>query len=341
VPGERDSAEPSAVSPSSLIAAVFKALEKAELPVDPSWSPEEVGFVAAVREAILAAGTTRVERELNPHGWLQLGVRAPSEQAVADFLVNDLAEAARGWQSGGQIDRFFFMRKPPGLRIRFRGRNLRQRILPNLLERLERAREEGRVTGHEFGVYDAETHQFGGALGLDIAHEWFTADSFAAIALLALEHSGRDTSGREALSLFALNDLISRVAGDSWEQWDVWSELRLTGRLPRLSTTTRAELLEELEKNREGLSRSLWKREVVLASLSVEEQAIANQLCAANSVTAARLKRAAAQGALEYGPRKILPFFIIFHWNRLGFEVPLQMALAFFMEQLLNPKGNA
>jgi thiopeptide-type bacteriocin biosynthesis protein len=338
-----DSSEPPGwrASKRELIDAVIRSFEAAALPGDPSWTPEELGFVVEVRDAFIAAGAARVERELNPDAWLQLGIHFGSAgpDACEKFLAGDLAAAVRAWRARGTLDRFFFMRKPPGLRLRFRGKNLGETLLPALLDFLEGARKSGGIGGHEFGVYDAETHQFGGELGLDIAHEWFTADSLAALAVLALERTGQETNGREALSLFALNDLVSRVAPDPWEQWDVWSNLRLTGRLPILTPSVRTELLEELDKNRTGLTRSLWHREELLASLSAPERAILIDVCAANERVASRFREAARQRALAYGPRKILPFLMVFHWNRWGFDPALQMALAFFMEELLNPKG--
>jgi len=140
------------------------------------------------------------------------------------------------------------------------------------------------------------------------------------------------------LSLLAVNDLIARVAEDPWEQWDVWSEMRLTGRLVDHRSDDAVQLREDLDQNREILEPLLLRREEVIADLTPEEKELVDTYTRCNQSVAGAFREAARARKLSWGPRKILPFFIIFHWNRLGLSMDEQVAFSFFMFELLNPK---
>jgi thiopeptide-type bacteriocin biosynthesis protein len=326
----------------ALIDAVLASFGQAPAPAaaagEAPWSPAELGQLARARELFVAAGTERVLRVTDADRWLQLGVRCASDAACERFLGGGLGAALRGWREAGFFTQFFFMRKPPGARLRFRGADLERALLPKVVGLLEEEARAGRIAGHELGVYDEETHQFGGEVGMDIAHQFFAADSRAFLDLLALPAGGDDASDRETLSLLALNDLVAQIAGDAWERWDVWRNMRLAGRLGSHAPDAEAALASELERNRDALARTLGPREV-LAELPAGEQEILRRVFASNEEIASRFRDAAQAGALVYGPRKTLPFFIVFHWNRWGFDRATQLALSYFMEALQNPKG--
>jgi hypothetical protein len=138
-----------------------------------------------------------------------------------------------------------------------------------------------------------------------------------------------------------MNDLVSRVAEDSWEQWDVWCEMRLTGRLVDPDSDAAADLREDLEDNRALLEPLLFRRQEVIDDLSPDEVAIAGAYMQGNESVAGALREAGRGRALGCSPRKILPFFVVFHWNRIGLGVAEQVALSFFMFELLDPKRRA
>ena len=72
--------------------------------------------------------------------------------------------------------------------------------------------------------------------------------------------------------------------------------------------------------------------------LTRPDREIVRRYLRANSVVARELVRAHRAGELLYPPRQLLPFWIIFHWNRWGFGLNEQVTLAHGVEHLLSPK---
>lgn len=296
----------------------------------------ERGALERARELFLLAGAERLERASDTADWLEVGVapRARGGDAAGTAPAPNLGDTLRGFVrralAEGRVDRFFFMRKPPGLRLRFRGARIRE-FLPDL-----RAELAAVVDVVQIGPYDAETYQFGGETGLDIAHELFTHDSLAILDLLAPPAPEVDTS---LLSLLVLSDLLRRVTGDPFERWDVWAQMKLTGRLPTPEAAREARYDEELDANRAVYQRILDDPDAVTATLPTREAGVVAAMREANALVAERWLSAVRSDRLLYPLRKILPFCIIFHWNRWGLDPDEQVALTYAMERLLDPKG--
>jgi len=334
------SRDPAARDSRSILDAVVASFAGAGVPDDlDSWSPTELGVFARLRAGFIAAGAEQARRMLSPDSWLQLGVAfADAAQARRFQSTALLREAVEAWLAEGLIDGFFFMNKPPGMRLRFSVPGGGERMERRIVDLLERARGEGLLARHEFGIYDQETHQFGGAAGIDIFHRFSTCDSLAILRFKELEAAAATTIDRSVLSLLAMNDLVARVAEDSWEQWDVWCEMRLTGRLVDPDGDAAADLREDLEDNRALLEPVLFRRQEIIDDLAPAEAAIVAATMRGNQSVADALREAARARALGSSPRKILPFFIVFHWNRIGLGIDEQVAFTFFMFELLDPK---
>jgi hypothetical protein len=136
-----------------------------------------------------------------------------------------------------------------------------------------------------------------------------------------------------------LNHLIARVCADKSEQWDTWCNMRLTGRTTPNDADVLQQLRENLEECRDVIEDSVWNPAAIAEDLSSAERDLLNGYLAHNERIAERLLRAARDGTLLYGIRKILPFFIIFHWNRWGISLDEQISLSFYMHEILNPKA--
>jgi thiopeptide-type bacteriocin biosynthesis protein len=334
------SRDPAARGSRSILDAVVSSFAGAGVPdgLD-SWSPTELGVFARLREGFMAAGAEQARRMLSPDSWLQLGVAfADAAQARRFQSTAMLRKAVEAWLAEGLIDSFFFMNKPPGMRLRFSVPGGDERMEDRIVSLLEGARGEGLLEWYEFGIYDQETHQFGGPAGIDIFHRFSTCDSLAILRFRELEAEAATTIDRSVLSILAMNDLVARVAEDSWEQWDLWCEMRLTGRLVDPDSDAAAELRENLEDNRALLEPLLFRRHEVIGDLAPREAAIADAYMRGNQSVADALRGAARARALRSSPRKILPFFIVFHWNRIGLSIDEQVAFSFFMFELLDPK---
>lgn len=319
----------------ALVDRVVAAFAALALPAEGS-SPAELGELARIRDLFLAAGNAEVRRATASESWLQVGLAFADEAQERRFRA-DLVDPVGQWLADGRLSDFFFMSKPPGMRLRF-ATSPGVDLEPDVVALLERARRSGDLERVEFGLYDQETHQFGGAAGIRIFHRFSTADCLAVLRFDALEAAGRASVDRSVLSLLAVTDLVSRVADDTWEQWDVWCEMRATGRLVEPDSDVATALREDLEQNRPLLEAVLERRPELVAELTDEERALVDAYAAVNQATADALREAARARTLAAPPRKILPFFVIFHWNRMGLEIDDQLALTFFLYELLNPR---
>jgi thiopeptide-type bacteriocin biosynthesis protein len=306
---------------------------------DASRSAGDAGALERLRELFIAAGVERMERECDAERWLQIGVSFRGAGQADAFLRDELRPAITRWLAEKRFERFFFMRKAPGLRLRFEGRALETELWPALREIVERGEREGTVRGHEFGVYDAETYQFGGETGLHIAHEFFHHDSLALMDLLAAEREDGEATDRSILSLLVLNDLFRRCVDDGPEHWDVWCNMDLAGRTLNRDREVLQHARKALAANRKTLTLTTGDPSLLLEQLAPAERKAMQRLIDSNESVANRLRQAAREGKLLYGVRKILPFFVIFHWNRWSMGIGEQCVLSYYMQEILNGKS--
>jgi thiopeptide-type bacteriocin biosynthesis protein len=258
-------------------------------------------------------------------GWLQFGLwQAPGQPAVRGVLYAAIRAAVTGLLDTGEAGDFFYMHKPPGLRLRFRaaagtGAELSGRLTA-LLAGWQRS---GLIDGWRPGVYEPEEHLFGGPVSMRSVHRIFTADS---MAWLGFHTAGRAAGPAWALSLAQIRALFRALRIDGWEDRDVWDRLRWqAGR--RLSPATAAR--PELARLASAL-RSAWSA----------RQGPAGQLSPAGAELAAAYQAAVleegkrwrtgylASGDASVGARELAAFLIVFHWNRAGFPVTRQALLA-------------
>jgi thiopeptide-type bacteriocin biosynthesis protein len=299
------------------------------------WSAEDLAQLADLQERFIVAGAEHLERSHNPARWLQYGLRFQHDDQRIAFLAGPLRKFVRKWLSGAGADRFFFMAKPPGLRLRFRGRMLERTLGPALQRLLERERQAGRLAGYEPGIYDMETYQFGGQVGLEIAHEFATYDSVAILDLLS-HRTAADLL--PLLSLTVLNDLAKRLCEDGWELWDAWRSLELAQRSLSPDAVASPAVSASFEEQRELVEQSLSRPDVIQGQLPARIRRVVVSYFDNNARVAERLAAAARSGELLYGVRKIFPFYVVFHWNRWLISREMQLTLTYFMQRLLDPK---
>jgi thiopeptide-type bacteriocin biosynthesis protein len=280
-------------------------------------------FIAAgvegLREAERAIQRIQLDVELDPlgHTWRRL-------------VLGSFPDELRAWLVRRPEARFFFMHKPPGLRLRFLFPDealMRQLdALPAILDA-----RTARVP------YDPEHYLFGGPAAIDLTHRFFSLDSMAVLAYHRLWLEGRAGLGRADFSLVLLDQALRLLTGDAWELWDAWCKLEWTGRLPEpgspvwralappvsAQSAARA-LLEAGGSRRAGASDA---EEAVIASFTEGIPALAE--------AAAQAQRS---GALRCGLREVLPFWIVFHWNRMAFPEDQQKRLALLMSHALSPR---
>jgi thiopeptide-type bacteriocin biosynthesis protein len=125
------------------------------------------------------------------------------------------------------VANFFFMRKPPGLRIRFETTAPQRRWL--LEHELHAWASGARLRAERIvpGVYEPEELLFGGPASMPFVHRIFTVDSQAWLAFCRLEAP----APAWLFSLVLLRHLLDGAGVAGWEDLGVWERIRSqTGR---------------------------------------------------------------------------------------------------------------
>ncbi len=244
--------------------------------------------------------------------WRQVSVWCADWQAVEQMAVAHLGPQLNAAEHAKIINSWWFVRKGPSWRVR---------LLPAIGqdEQATTAMEQtmhdlsGRGTLQRWAVtiYEPEVRAFGGADGIQLAHDLFHADSHH-----LLNHLRRCRSDyRRELGLL-LGTLLLRAAGQEWyEQGDVWARVaahRPTSQLPVSEDTA------------EGVHRLLTARTYSAHS----PLAAAPDWPAAFQHAGEGLAELALHGRLTRGLRAVLAHHILFAWNRAGIPTDQQGILA-------------
>jgi thiopeptide-type bacteriocin biosynthesis protein len=261
--------------------------------------------------------------------WLQVNVALSRAQdtalANARSVLAEISVRLPAWRRQCQLTCFFFMRKPPDLRLRFAGPDPGSRLWPELNQILRSLRDLGAVDRFGCSRYEPENRLFGGVAAMRLVHRHFDCDSNAWIQLDCLSQAGcRTALPIDAVPMAVLNDLFLRVLSDRFEVWDVWRNL---------ATLTHAPAVE---------SETGQPRILVLASLlpvlRPQEADVLKRYERANEAMSRGLRRLDECGRLDVGLRGILPFVAMFHLHRHGYDKDRQAALAQAMSIAWNPR---
>jgi thiopeptide-type bacteriocin biosynthesis protein len=231
--------------------------------------------------------------------WLQVNVSLfPDSGGDRPYVPWDsLAGSVVAWRDEDRFQRFWFVRKPPGLRLRFAGPELGDRLEPALSTWLVAAESVNDIRGFRFGRYEPEEHRFGGPVGLAVAHDLFDRDSAVLLRYETLDEDGRRGIDRHGFALGGLDDLFLRCLDDQAEVWDVWKRLEALLDDPPPAGT---------------VPEQGW------AGLDETGRALARDIAAGNTRAASALRAAADAGRLTTGVRSWLAAAAAFSWNRWG-----------------------
>ncbi len=257
---------------------------------------------------------------------------ASSSRHIEELLASELGPACIRLVGNGHISRWWFMRKNDGgvphIRLRIFGSEpaLSREAVPILGQELTRLEASGRIGHPTTLIYEPETAIFGGPAGIDLAHEIFHQDSHALQRWLLMEQNSDGPSvsrHRPEASMIVLHALLRGAGVDNFELLDVWTRVQ-TYRPWKTSAT-----FEQRQKNLQVLTRLFREPARNLQAFLGQTQA---DIVLAWSHALAKQGEALAgenrAGHLQRGLRNILASHIIFHWNRLGFAIPMQAELA-------------
>ncbi|MFF8912038.1 thiopeptide-type bacteriocin biosynthesis protein [Streptomyces sp. NPDC015032] len=245
--------------------------------------------------------------------WVQVNL-APRSSAWPG-LYAWIADTARDLLDAHTARAFFFMHKPPGLRMRFQASGADDAVGLRV-ELLGRLTEFGGLTAPPVcAVYEPESYLFGGPASMPWVHGVFTADSLA-----WLDHHARSGGGGEQapadwrFSLALLREMFDGLHIVGWEHRGVWEAVRTdTGR--GLADGLRDAGLRRAAQD----IRDYWERPRARLLDNVPEERRAAQELHGEAV-----RRAADRWRTGYfesgdavsGPRRAAAHAVIFHWNR-------------------------
>jgi thiopeptide-type bacteriocin biosynthesis protein len=226
-----------------------------------------------------------------------------------------LSEAVRAWRAKGLISRFWFVRKPPGLRLRFQGPAIGARLQGPLALWLTEGEWQNAIRGFRFTIYEPEVRRFGGPAGMDLAHTLFDVGSTLALNYQTMPQAVTESVTALELSLAGTSDLLERCLGDRAEVWDVWSAL--------------GDAIGALKTPADDPTRRRW--DAAIRGLKPLREAVAQELAPTlasveqtHIEVAAQVRALADAGTLRVGLRAWLAAVVVFDWNRLGLPDKLE-----------------
>lgn len=236
--------------------------------------------------------------------------RATAEHTTAHQLVPALNQA----QQTGQLNTWWYIRKPPGVRLRYQPTDGDTAVVDTLLSDLATS---GHVTSWARSIYEAETVAFGGPAAMEIAHTLFHRDSRHLVARAA-QTSPTPALGQRETTVLLFSTML-RAAGLDWfEQGDTWSLVAALRPATQAHPTT-AEHFEELGR--------AFRRLMTVNARGVPDL-LATSWLGAFEMAGQQLAALDRCGQLERGLRAVLAHHFIFHANRAGLSGPDQATLA-------------
>lgn len=242
--------------------------------------------------------------------WLQVSCSLfPKPGGGPHLPWKSLGEAVGRWRAAGLFRQFWFVRKMPGLKLRFGGPKVAARLQPPLAEWLCGAERANDIRGFRFTIYEPETYRFGGAPGMALAHAHFDAGTRLVFTYENSAAELRRGVSRLDFSLANTSDLFIRALGDAAEIWDVWNRLysALVGRHTAPQTSA--------DEGRRALFRGL---DFLPEDFGLGFGEMVAAVRAINRTTAGELRALAEGGALTVGVRSWLTAASVFEWNRFG-----------------------
>jgi thiopeptide-type bacteriocin biosynthesis protein len=248
--------------------------------------------------------------------WHEVCVRFGDHDMAERLMATVLAPRLSRLAAEGTLTRWCFMRQPPLWRIR-----LEDPDMPAVIQLLDELAADGTITGWQGTLYEPGTNAFGGAAGMDIAHDLFCADTTG-----VMDYLRRDPPpiGRPELSLLLISAMLD-AAGLDWPgRGDVYAWVAAMRPAPPHESP------EDTAKLTGQLRTLLTVPTQDVSPLFTEGGTLefAAHWHGAFETAGHRLARATISGRLGRGLRVILAHAMIFHWNRLGLPAATQSLLA-------------
>jgi thiopeptide-type bacteriocin biosynthesis protein len=239
--------------------------------------------------------------------WRQVTITFPDPPTAPQQARRHLAPLLVDAEERRFITTWFYVRKD-AWRVRYLPTPDGSRHVDGELQRLLRGQ---RIHAAVPGVYEPETHAFGGREAMNAAHQLWHHDSRH-----LLTHSSEPAHDRE-ISIILVAAMMRGAGLDWYEQGDVWARVGEHRDPPTSGSTATLDAVKRLLT-------------VDPADLTGPHGPLADQqaLVEAYSCAGNRLRDLHQHGRLHRGLRDILAHHVIFTWNRRSIPGQHQAAIA-------------
>ena len=280
-------------------------------------------------DVFVRGGGDAVKASIERGPWVQVSVSRPSDDASASRLLTRIRSLINALFAEELIENFFFMNKPPGLRLRFEATRAAPDVASRVKPDISAWRAEGLIDVEVCGVYEPEVQLFGGPRSIPHVHAIFTLDS-----LVWLEYQSQLAVRRYPdidvwnLSFAVLRSLFDGLGIVGWEDLNAWKYVAdRTGRRLPPSVAGWPDFA-----NFESNVHATWDRATDWTNRVGHRLAEGSVLATCQDA----LRAAGARWKSAYfdqpdawiGPRQAAAYVTIFHWNRAGFSAPQQALIA-------------
>ena len=150
--------------------------------------------------------------------WQQFNIGLIRKQgdatASAGALFQTISPQLARWYHEGPLQAWFFMRKPPDVRLRVCFRPEASEAAPALERPLLELSERGLIRGHYQTRYLPEQGRFGGGEAMSLAHAYFHIDSWLWLQLEDLRRRGVRKLGPKLMLSAVLQHLFQQCCGE-------------------------------------------------------------------------------------------------------------------------------
>lgn len=266
--------------------------------------------------------------------WQHHFLRTADRSSLERTAAHDLGPALDKAIAEGAISGYHFLRKNGGLRLRVCPDDAPARKAVTGI--IAQAGKAGHLTDWTAGIYEPETHAFGGSAAMDAGHELFCRDSHHILGYLAAQYDQRATDtptplpGRRECAILLASAMMRAEGLDLYEQGDVWAKIaELRPGDYDLPTDHAARLTEKI---RRLITVDTGPRSALVAAGPL---AWAADWIGAFEKAGRALARLAREGTLDRGQRAVTAHHLIFHFNRLGLTARDQALIARLTTELI------
>jgi thiopeptide-type bacteriocin biosynthesis protein len=264
-------------------------------------------------------------RHNDPPQWHQINIRFDDRQAAERCAFEHLGPVLTRAESAGLVTSWFFVRKQWW---RFRYLPASGTSADEATKLLRDAASSMRDSGHAArwveGVYEPETHAFGGDDATATAHDLFNADSRHIVAHLG-PLRGAGPGGqvkRRELSVLLCTAMMRAAGQDRYEQGDIWA--KVSGHRP-IDNRAQPDRWSTFKASVQRLITVDTSPPTALRTGALE---FADDWLRAFEHAGKTIRTLSDEGRLTRGIRAVAAHHVIFHWNRIGLPSQAQANIA-------------